>query len=48
MKNETGKDIVGQTPEASVAAQLKVIDGLEPSQNGLFLSYMGGEFGATN
>ena len=47
MKNKTGKEITGQTPEASVEAQLTVIDGLGPSHNGLFLSHVGGEFGAT-
>ncbi|KAI0694707.1 NAD-P-binding protein [Earliella scabrosa] len=33
-----------ETPEQSVANQLKVIDGLTPSDNGLFLSHTGGEF----
>ena len=32
-----------QTPEESVTAQLKVIDGLKPSDNGLFLAHTGGE-----
>ncbi|KAI0674059.1 NAD-P-binding protein [Trametes maxima] len=30
-----------QTPEQSVKAQLKIIDGLQPSDNGNFLSYSG-------
>ncbi|TBU39488.1 NAD(P)-binding protein [Dichomitus squalens] len=32
------------TPEQSVVAQLKVIDALSPSDNGLFLNYTGGEW----
>ncbi len=32
------------SPDASVSAQLKVIDGLKPSDNGLFLSHEGGEW----
>ncbi|KAI1795383.1 NAD(P)-binding protein [Ganoderma leucocontextum] len=32
------------SPEASVSGQLKVIDGLKPSDNGLFLSHEGGEW----
>ena len=32
-----------QTPEESVYAQLKVVDGLKPSDNGLFLAHTGGE-----
>ena len=33
-----------ETPAVSVAAQLKVIDGLTPSDNGLFLAHTGGEW----
>ena len=33
-----------QTPKESVAMQLKVIDELKPSDNGLFLSHDGGEW----
>ena len=32
------------SPEESVSAQLKVIDELKPSDNGLFLSHEGGEW----
>ena len=41
-----GRELVLQTPDVSVAAQPKVIDGLELSHNGLFLSHIGGEFRA--
>ncbi|TFK84088.1 NAD-P-binding protein [Polyporus arcularius HHB13444] len=33
-----------QTPEQSVSAQVKLIEGLKPSDNGLFLKHTGGEF----
>ncbi|KAI1795287.1 NAD(P)-binding protein [Ganoderma leucocontextum] len=46
VKSETGIQVAVQTPEASVAAQLKVIDGLEPSHNGAFLSHINGEYRA--
>ncbi|PIL26449.1 hypothetical protein GSI_12207 [Ganoderma sinense ZZ0214-1] len=36
----------GQRPEDSVAAQLRVIDGLEVAHNGLYLSHLGGEYHA--
>lgn len=39
-------ELVIQTPEESVWAQLKVIDGLLPSHNGLYLSHTGGEYRA--
>ncbi|KAI0646772.1 NAD-P-binding protein [Trametes meyenii] len=39
--SERGMPIEVQTPEQSVKAQLKVIDGLQPSDNGSFLSYTG-------
>ncbi|KAM5539650.1 hypothetical protein V8D89_006759 [Ganoderma adspersum] len=45
-KKETKIQTKGQTPEDAVAAQLKVIDGLEPAHNGLCLSHMGGEYRA--
>ena len=35
-----------QSPEQSVAAQLKVIDGLTTAQNGAFLTETGAEWGA--
>ncbi|KAM5539607.1 hypothetical protein V8D89_006716 [Ganoderma adspersum] len=41
---EPGVQLAIQTPEESVTAQLKVIDGLLPSHNGLYLSHMGGEY----
>ncbi|PIL30283.1 hypothetical protein GSI_07463 [Ganoderma sinense ZZ0214-1] len=44
VKKNTGLEVTPQTPEESVAAQLKVIDGLEPSHNGLFLQHTGGEY----
>ncbi|KAI0674049.1 NAD-P-binding protein [Trametes maxima] len=37
--SELGMEV--QTPEQSVKAQLKIIDGLQPSDNGAFLSYTG-------
>ncbi|PIL33320.1 hypothetical protein GSI_04771 [Ganoderma sinense ZZ0214-1] len=46
VKNASGIEITAQTPETSIAAQLKVIDGLEASQNGLFLAHTGGEYSA--
>ncbi|PIL30305.1 hypothetical protein GSI_07488 [Ganoderma sinense ZZ0214-1] len=48
MKSQTGIEVTPQTPEASVAAQLKVIDGLEASHNGLFLQHTGGEYRPRN
>ncbi|PIL26448.1 hypothetical protein GSI_12206 [Ganoderma sinense ZZ0214-1] len=48
VKKATGIELTAQTPEESIAAQLKMIDGLEASQNGLFLSHTGGEYGASH
>ena len=45
-KKETTIQTKGQTPEDAVAAQLRVIDGLEVAHNGLYLSHMGGEYRA--
>ena len=45
-KNETAIQTKGQSPEDAVAAQLKVIDGLNAAHNGLCLSHMGGEYHA--
>ncbi len=42
---KTGVRLEPETPEQSVAAQLKLIDGLKPSDNGLFLEHTGGEYG---
>lgn len=39
VKNVGGIQIPAQTPEVSVAAQLRLVDGLQPSQNGAFLSH---------
>ena len=39
-----GIAVAFQTPAESVAMQLKVIDELKPSDNGLFLSHEGGEW----
>ena len=33
-----------QTPEESVSAQLKVVEGLTPADNGKFFSHTGGEY----
>ncbi|PIL30285.1 hypothetical protein GSI_07465 [Ganoderma sinense ZZ0214-1] len=44
VKKNTGLEVMRQTPEESVTAQLKVIDGLQASQNGLFLKHTGGEY----
>ncbi|PIL26450.1 hypothetical protein GSI_12208 [Ganoderma sinense ZZ0214-1] len=44
VKEYTGIQIAVQTPQASVAAQLRTIDGLEASRNGLFLSHRSGEY----
>lgn len=44
LKKETAVPTVGQRPEESVAAQLRVIDGLEAAHNGLYLSHLGGEY----
>ena len=44
VKNDSGIQVTPQTPEASVGAQLKVIDGLDASHNGLFLAHTGGEY----
>ncbi|KAI0688580.1 NAD(P)-binding protein [Cerioporus squamosus] len=41
-----GVSIEMETPEESVSAQLKVIDALEPSDNGLFFAHTGGEYRA--
>ena len=35
-----------QTPAQSVAAQLKVVEGLKPSDNGLFMNFDGNELKA--
>ncbi|KAI0696863.1 NAD-P-binding protein [Cerioporus squamosus] len=40
-----GVPIELETPEQSVSAQIKLIDGLKPSDNGLFLEHNGGESG---
>ena len=37
--NKAGVPVVLQTPEESVSDQLKVIDGLKPFDNGLYLSH---------
>nr|VWO96601.1 Isoepoxydon dehydrogenase patN (IDH) (EC (Patulin biosynthesis cluster protein N) [Ganoderma boninense] len=47
VKNASGVQLTPQTPEASIAAQLKLIDRLDASQNGLFLSHTGVEYGST-
>ncbi|KAM5539651.1 hypothetical protein V8D89_006760 [Ganoderma adspersum] len=44
VKSDTGIQVIAQTPETSVGAQLKIIDGLEASHNGLFLAHTGGEY----
>ena len=44
IKSDTGIQVIPQTPEASVGAQLKIIDGLDASDNGLFLAHTGGEY----
>ncbi|PIL30240.1 hypothetical protein GSI_07418 [Ganoderma sinense ZZ0214-1] len=44
VNKNTGLEVMPQTPEESVAGQLKVIDGLELSHNGLFLQHTGGEY----
>ncbi|PIL30293.1 hypothetical protein GSI_07474 [Ganoderma sinense ZZ0214-1] len=44
VKDRTGIEVTPLTPEASVAAQLQVIDGLQPSHNGLFLQHTGAEY----
>ena len=45
VKTETRIQVAAQTPERSIAAQLRVIDGLQPSHNGAFLSHNdGGEY----
>ncbi|KAM5539649.1 hypothetical protein V8D89_006758 [Ganoderma adspersum] len=43
---ETWTENMGQRPEESVVAQLRVIDGLEATHNGLYLSHLGGEYRA--
>lgn len=43
-KEKYGIRVEFLSPEGSVSAQLKVIDGLKPSDNGLFLSHEGGEW----
>ena len=47
VKNASGVQLTPQTPEASIAAQLKLIDRLDASTNGLFLSHKGVEYGYT-
>ena len=42
---KAGFQIVLQTPEQSVSAQLKVIDDLKPADNGLLLAHSGGKRG---
>ena len=37
-----------ETPEESVEAQVRLLDGLEPSDNGLFMVHTGGEFKVEN
>ena len=44
VKDATGIELAMQTPQASVAAQLRTIDALKPSHNGLFLSHSRGEY----
>lgn len=44
VKEATGIEFAIQTPQASVAAQLRTIDTLESSHNGLFLSHSRGEY----
>ncbi|KAM5539647.1 hypothetical protein V8D89_006756 [Ganoderma adspersum] len=44
VKDATGIEVAMQTPQTSVAAQLRTIDALEPSHNGLFLSHSSGEY----
>nr|VWO95393.1 Dipeptidyl peptidase IV [Ganoderma boninense] len=46
VKKDTGIEVTPQTPQASVGAQLKIIDGLQASHNGLFLQHTGGEYGS--
>ncbi|TFK84095.1 NAD-P-binding protein [Polyporus arcularius HHB13444] len=41
-----GVSLGAETPEQSVSAQLKLVDGLKPSDNGLFLAHTGGEYRA--
>ena len=41
---EFGAAFAMMSPEASVSAQLKVIDGLKPSDNGLHLTRHGAEW----
>ena len=47
MEDHFGADMALQSPEASVGAQLKVIDGLQASHNGLFLLHTGEEHSPT-
>ena len=48
LKKDTAIQIKEQSPEDAVAAQLRVIDGLEAAHNGLWLSHLGGEYRAPN
>ena len=41
---KVGAQVVLETPEKSVSLQLKVVDELKPSDNGLLLAHTGGEF----
>ena len=45
---QRGVAVKAETPEESVSAQVKLLDGLRPSDNGLFMVHTGGEFKVKN
>ena len=45
---QKGVAVKAETPEESVSAQVKLLDGLRPSDNGLFMVHTGGEFKVEN
>ena len=45
---QKGVAVKAETPEESVSAQVKLLDGLRPSDNGLFTVHTGGEFKVEN
>ena len=41
---QRGVAVRAETPEESVEAQVRLLDGLKPSDNGLFMVHTGGEY----